>query len=368
LYYAIKRLSSPTSNQFIGHTATVKSLIPAYNNFIYSASSDGTARSCNVNDASLEKDGVKIESLLPQPEGVITSMSIDPAEDMLAIANSSASVKLYRVAKGKLAFKERVSIGRSSATKIYMAFNNEFYVLSGDGKIKYWYKEGGSWKSSALPLKGEGDKMAAYHQKVVWKEKNSNELVFYDRSKRKSVPLNVTMKQAGDEFVSLEFSKDGRWLAAGTRSGFLYLWSVPKSGNPRAIGTQNILPKHRARINNIAFGTRTVNGRQIPMMATGSWDRTVRIYDLNDLNKSPFELTDHKDWVWSICFSGDGSKLLAGCKDYVIRVWPTTVDSMKDRIAGTKAVTRNMTSQEWKRHVSDTDKYQKTFSNLPDGK
>ncbi|OJJ19984.1 hypothetical protein BKI52_16030 [marine bacterium AO1-C] len=367
LYYAIKQLSSPTYNQFIGHTASLRSLVPAYNNFIYSAGSDGTVRSCNVDDANLEKDGVKITSLLPQPESVIKSMSIDPAENVLAIAGNSPYIKLYQVSKGKLAFKDRIPTRKSEIVKVYMALDNELFALSGDGdgKINYWSKRGKKWTSEALPVKGEADLMTAYHQKVVWKEKNSNELNFYDRRNGKSIPLNVTMKQAGDAFVSLEFSKDGLWLAAGTEKGFLYLWSVPRSGTPRSLGTQDILPKHLARINNIAFGTRIVGNQSVPMMATGSWDRNVRIYELNNLNKPPFVLTDHNDWVWTICFSGDGSKLLAGCKDNVIRVWPTTVDSMKDKIANTKAITRNMTTQEWKRHVSDKDEYQKTFDNLP---
>ena len=365
LYYAIKQLSKPTYNQFMGHTATIRSLVPAYNNYIYSAGSDGTARSCNVNDPSLEDEGVKITSLLPQPESVIRSMSIDPSEKVLATGGNYSSIKLYQVSKGKLTFKERIPTRKAEIVKVYMALNDELFALSGDGKINYWSKRGKSWRNDALPVKGKAELMTAYHQKVVWKEQDNNELTFYDRSKGRSIPLNATMKQTGDKFVSLEFSKDGNWLAAGTQNGFLYLWFVPKSGAPLSKNTQNILPKHLARINNIAFGTRMEGNRSIPMMATGSWDRNVRIYELNNLNKSPFVLTDHNDWVWAICFSGDGSKLLAGCKDHVIRVWPTTVDSMKDKIAKTKAVNRNMTAQEWKRHVSDKDKYRKTFDNLP---
>ena len=131
------------------------------------------------------------------------------------------------------------------------------------------------------------------------------------------------------------------------------------------MNTQTILPRHLARINNVTFNY-VGNGRTT-LMATGSWDKSVRVYELNNLSKEPIVLNDHKDWVWSICFSGDGSKLLAGCKDNLIRVWPTTVEAMKGILKTTGKVNRNMSIQEWDRHVSKDIDYARTFSNKKDG-
>jgi WD40 repeat protein len=55
------------------------------------------------------------------------------------------------------------------------------------------------------------------------------------------------------------------------------------------------------------------------LLASGSDDRTVRLWKLSDHSCRVFE--DHTDWVWSVAFSPDGSTLASGSDDGSVRLW-----------------------------------------------
>jgi WD40 repeat protein len=357
LYYAIKKLSDRNYNQFKGHFSTIRSLEPTFGNVIYSTGSDGTIRKCDVGLNLATGADIPV---LQNTNEVNRSLSLSPGKKVMACAGNSASIRLYNVANdGSLSMASRVKTGQSEIRRVIMAGNSVLYALSANGEVTYWEQKRRKWNSDLIG-KDKATLMAANSQKVAW-DKAKNVIVYNNRVTNKNYELTISSQ---DRVVSLEFSQDGVWLAAGTQSGFLYLWNV-NNGKPRSMGTEQSLPRHLARINNIAFNYND-DGRAT-LMATGSWDKSVRIYELGNLGKSPIVLNDHRDWVWSICFSGDGTKLLAGCKDNLIRVWPTTVEAMKDIIASTGKVKRNMSIKEWDRHVSKKINYAKTFSNFQDG-
>ena len=77
----------------------------------------------------------------------------------------------------------------------------------------------------------------------------------------------------GDRVLSLAWSADGGLLAAGTLLGPVHLWSWP-DGELRAV-----LPGHADRV--VGLGFLPDGG-----LATASWDRTARLYDLSAL-RSP---------------------------------------------------------------------------------
>lgn len=56
------------------------------------------------------------------------------------------------------------------------------------------------------------------------------------------------------------------------------------------------------------------------LIATGSKDLTVRVYDLNSRTEK-FLLKGHQRWIFSVGFSKDGKKLFSGSGDGVLKVW-----------------------------------------------
>jgi WD40 repeat protein len=60
-------------------------------------------------------------------------------------------------------------------------------------------------------------------------------------------------------------------------------------------------------------------------LASGSDDKTIRVWD-RDTNKQLGEgLTGHTDVVSSVAFSPDGRTLASGSNDKTIRVWEKTI-------------------------------------------
>src|SRR5262249_28710168 len=111
---------------------------------------------------------------------------------------------------------------------------------------------------------------------------------------------------AADRFVS--FSGDGRYLAASS-SNMVRLWEV-ESGEARAT-----LKGHSNLIRGVAF----LDGGR--MLASGSEDRTVKLWDVSATLKERDVLTPHSGSVESLVFTPDGQTLTSGGSDARIRRW-----------------------------------------------
>lgn len=76
--------------------------------------------------------------------------------------------------------------------------------------------------------------------------------------------------RAGDaHLMDVAVSGEGRWVAAGSRDGAVFLWGADDP-EPRARFLD-----HHERVPALAF---SADGR---WLASGSWDRTLRVRDLN---------------------------------------------------------------------------------------
>ncbi|MHC4958378.1 MAG: protein kinase domain-containing protein [Planctomycetota bacterium] len=108
------------------------------------------------------------------------------------------------------------------------------------------------------------------------------------------------------DFQHAAFSPDGRWLAASTGRGWLYLFDTATG---RSVWHGHI---HDRRINTIAMHGKT--------MATASADRTIRVHEI-ETGRAIARLDGHVDSVHGIAFSPDGSTLASGHPGGVVRVW-----------------------------------------------
>ncbi len=63
-----------------------------------------------------------------------------------------------------------------------------------------------------------------------------------------------------------------------------------------------------------------------------------------------------------LLFSPDGEKIIAGCKDNLIRVWPTNTKKMAEQIC--PKITRNMSSEEWNRFVAKDIPYEESCNDI----
>jgi WD40 repeat protein len=56
------------------------------------------------------------------------------------------------------------------------------------------------------------------------------------------------------------------------------------------------------------------------LAVSGGDDRKLIVRDIEQMTKK-YELAGHSDPVTSVVFSSDGSKILSGCEDGMVRVW-----------------------------------------------
>ncbi len=182
-------------------------------------------------------------------------------------------------------------------------------------------------------------------------------------------------------------SPDGRYLAGGTENGEVIVWNL--STNKPSVLYRSDAPiqvvKYNSTGTKIVFGTklgilgiinlRTNNIITVKahtpkritdialspdnnLLATASYDGTIKIWNANNLNIRPVEIRAHEAWAHSLAFNRNGRYLISGDTQDRIFVWASRTDYMADEICG--KITRNMTAREWEDYVGYDIDYQKT--------
>lgn len=144
---------------------------------------------------------------------------------------------------------------------------------------------------------------------------------FFIPTRVATAKLKATLEGHTDNVWSVAFSPNGNMLASGSWDQTVRLWDV---NTGRLLHT---LTEHTDTVMSVVFSPddRT--------LVSASWDGTIRLWNPNN-GKLKRTLTGHAGGVGSVAFSPDGQTLASGSADRTVRLWNTTTWKLKSTLRG----------------------------------
>lgn len=138
-----------------------------------------------------------------------------------------------------------------------------------------------------------------------------------------SMPHNILISKEGMSFNCMAWSPDGRFFAAGSRDGNVYIWDVSVDPLARfASGTwpRMLRKKHRRQVTHIAWAAHSKT------LASGSDDGAICIWSVSGKDPTQWKqleevLQGHDGSILSLAWSPNGNMLASASSDSSIRLW-----------------------------------------------
>ncbi|MBE9228820.1 hypothetical protein IQ264_25750 [Phormidium sp. LEGE 05292] len=165
----------------------------------------------------------------------------------------------------------------------------------------------------------------------------------------------LEQKQIFGFSAPIVFNPDGESLASGTDHSLIDLWDLNQSEqsnfpelkpseNTKFLELQKSLPSQNFCVTSLAFSFT----KDRKWLASGRYDGSIQLWDMNNLDCEPIVLQGHKSQVSSLAFSPDGKKLLSGSFDNTVCLWIVETEELVKKL-----------KNNWRREL--TEKEQKKF-------
>ncbi len=123
-------------------------------------------------------------------------------------------------------------------------------------------------------------------------------------------PVEILRLNHSEFVLSVAYSPDGGRIVSGSYDKTLRIWDA-QTGAP--IGEP--LGGHEYSVRSVAYSP---DGSRI---VSGSEDNTLRIWDAQTGAPIGEPLSGHEDSVWSVAYSPNGSRIVSGSSDNTLRIW-----------------------------------------------
>ncbi|WP_416865473.1 MAG: High-affnity carbon uptake protein Hat/HatR [Imperialibacter sp.] len=327
-----------------GHTGGVKSVVYSKDGQnMYTAGSDGRVLKWSMsNDA---REGIDV---LPVPNTSVNRVvAVSPDEKYLAVGNED-HIQLIDLSNPQ-APNLLDAHGGTVYDLVFLPDASGFVSVGTDGKIQ---RSNFSSFSSLASLNQPVKKLAISADGKTLAAGGSDGNVYLYNMANNS--LQTTLVNADNiPITSVAFSRNGQFLAYGDQSGRIVIQDIV------AKTTLAELNGHESSVSDLEFNGLTT------LLASSGWDKTAKLWVLNDIFGLPTILNDHGDYVNAVSFSPDGHYLATASNDKFLRVWPTKPDMIAAGLCS--EIDRNLDQTEWNQYVGSDIDYEITCPDYPSG-
>jgi WD40 repeat protein/serine/threonine protein kinase len=285
---------------------------------------DGTMLASGSSDNTIRLWDATTGQALGEPlrghVGNVKSLAFSP--DGNTLASGGDTVRLWDTTTRR-AMGEALSGNWATVTSV--AFSPDGKTLASGsssllvGTIRLWDAATGRALGELLRGHTEGVNSVAFSPdgKTLASGSDDDTIRLWDTATGRA--LGETLRGHEDNVTSVAFSPDGTRLASGSNDATIRLWDATTG---QALGEP--LRGHETAVTSVAFSP---DGKTL---ASGSWDDTIRLWDTATGRALGEPLRSHRqvqsvafspDQVQSVAFSPDGTMLASGSWDNTIRLW-----------------------------------------------
>ncbi len=142
----------------------------------------------------------------------------------------------------------------------------------------------------------------------------------------------------------ISVNSEGHLLIAGYSDGTLVLFDIE---------SKQILQEikgHAAAITALDFDPSGV------FFASGGYDRVARIWNLQDMQERPIEVTDFNNWISTLKFTAIKNQLMVGTYDGTLKLVDTKMENMAVELC--RQINRSLTEEEWNEYIGEQIDYE----------
>ena len=340
LYQCLFRLKDPVSQPiFIKHNDGVKALSIANQASLVASSGD-------LGDIFVWKKSLPSEIITLNYDYSIRSLKFNSTGKFLAVGALDGNVlvwNLNKVTQKPISLQTNkenlkpvkhlsfISPNQSDELLLTGSVNGFTILRIDDDKLAEIVTQGIN-NVVALTNSSDGSLIVAY---------NSESLLFYrfDTNTNKTTQIQaIAFKK---NISALALSPNNKWLAAGNDTGSIWLARIDNLTPNIPVSFDNASNKfteHISRISALSFNSNSTQ------LASASLDKTVRIWNLNNLKEERFVLM-HDNWVWSLDYEGDNRYIYTASENAKIFKWFTSCDDLAEQLK--PYIKHALTDKEW---------------------
>ncbi|YCM44597.1 WD40 repeat domain-containing protein [Verrucomicrobiaceae bacterium 227] len=222
---------------------------------------------------SLKEKGFK---KLEGHTGTVTGVAVSSDGQWIASSSKDGSVRIWKVTSGDM--EREYKLGDSPVTCLAFApLRNELICGSENGRV---YQCGPCWKC---------------------------------------YPVVLSTESSLNGITSISYHHGGKRFASGNRQGRVREYEWAESGLEKVSEWQ----AHTGTVKGIAYYPSDGEGGRSPLsnlIASGGADCLVKLSNQNSKHEVP-RLRSHTGIVWQAGFNHDGSRIVSGSEDRLVKVW-----------------------------------------------